>query len=129
MGISFDNSKFVKKINVNMKGKEYLEYLKYEHSLPTMFTKKQVKGMFIIATTIIIAIVALFAIKDIFKTTTVTLTAKQVFLNSVSSLSDITWDNLLKLFFIAHIEIIGLVFLFIGIAWLFHGFGFIIIKR
>ena len=121
----FDNSDF----KVRMTGKEYLDYKKYKDSLPPYFSKQQVRGLIIITVTIIVAILALAAIKDIFQVETVAVTSKQIFLNSITSLSDLTWDNLLKLFFITHIEVIGIVVLLIGVAWVLHGFGFIIIKR
>lgn len=121
----FDNSDF----KVRMTGKEYLDYKKYKDSLPVMFNKKQVHGIIIVTLTIILAILSLVAIKDIFAVETVAITSKEVFLESIQSLDDLTWNNLLKIFFITHIQIIGLVVLFMGIAWVLHGFGFIIIKR
>ena len=121
----FDNSDF----KVRMTGKEFIDYKKYKDSLPPYFSKRQVHGLIIISVTIIIAILAMVAIKDIFEVETAAVTSKEVFLNSIQSLDDLTWNNLLKIFFIAHIEIIGIVVLLIGVAWVFHGFGFIIIKR
>ena len=121
----FDNSD----MKVRMTGKEFLDYKKYKDSLPPMFSKKQVHGIVIISIMLIIGLILASSIQDMFKTPSTSITNKQTFLNSITSLSDLTWDSILKLFFITRIEIIGLVVLFMGIAWMFHGFGFIIIKR
>jgi len=121
----WDNSDF----KVRMTGKEYLDYKKYKDSLPPMFSKKQVHGIVVISVTLILGLIAALSIQNIFEKQSTAMTSKQIFLNSITSLSDLTWDSLLKLFFIAHIEIIGIVVLLIGVAWVFHGFGFIIIKR
>ncbi len=121
----FDNSDF----KVRMNGKEYLDYKKYRDSLPPYFTKQQLAGLFIIAVTVIIGIVAIASIIDMFEVKPTITSSKDLFLSSITSFADLTWNNMLKLFFITHIEIIGVVLLLIGVAWVLHGFGFIIIKR
>ncbi len=121
----FDNSD----MKVRMTGKEFLEYKKYKDKLPPKFDKKQVQGIVIISITLILAIIAVYTIQEAFQTPAEAMTNKDLFLNSITSLSDLTWNNILKIFFIVHIDIIGVVMLLVGVAWVFHGFGFIIIRR
>lgn len=122
MGI-FDNEK----IKVNISGKEYLDLKKYHDSKPSLFDPRQIAGLLIILFTVILGILAYSLIDDLFNDPIIT--SKDKFLTSIGSIQDLTWNNILKIFFITHIEIIGIVLILIGVAWVFHGFGFIIIKR
>ena len=121
----FDKSKF----NVNMSGSEYLKYKRYRDSQPPLFTKKQLIGFIIIILSVATAYIFLNSIQDIFETPSTSITSKDRFLTSITSLADLTWNDIFKLFFITHIEIMGVVAILIGAGWAIHGFGFVIIRR
>jgi len=122
----WDNSDF----KVQMSGKEYLEYKKYNASLPPMFDKKQVIGIMIILVSVIAGVIAIGYINQVFEIKELTTpSSSEMFLRSINSPADLSWNNLAKLFFITHIQIIGVIVILIGLAWVIHGFGFIIIKR
>lgn len=105
----FDNSDF----KVRMNGKEYLDYKKYRDKLPTVFSKKQVQGLIILAITLGLAVIAFTTIDKYF-------TPDPAPINYGSSIIyGLVIPNMLIYFMIASI----------GIAWIFHGFGFIIIRR
>lgn len=114
--LDFDRSKLSKNININLSGKDYMQFCKYEDN-KTKRNWKAIKELvyawryFISAGFIYgigqILIVTIFPIKTI----------------------PITYGSF---------EFFGLVFpylllyimiILIGLAWLIHGFGFIIIKR
>ena len=95
----FDKSKF----NVNMSGSEYLKYKRYRDSQPPLFTKKQLIGFIIIILSVATAYILLNSIQDIFETPSTSITSKDRFLTSITSLEDLTWNDIFKLFFITHI--------------------------
>ncbi len=105
----FDNSDF----KVRMTGKEYLDYKKYKDSSPAIFSKNQVQGIVIIAVTLMLTIVAFITIDNYFKPDLVPVNYGS------SIIYGIVIPNMLIYFLLASI----------GIGWIFHGFGFLIIRR
>jgi len=97
------------KININLQGREYLEFLKYknENSLFNKFnkSKKETKVAIVSMLGIIMFTLILIMIIDI-------LTSKP------SQAIIYTWDGIWM--FLA---------IMMGLAWLIHGFGFILIRR
>lgn len=92
------------KININMNGKEFLEYTKYKDSRKIKWTTKNKTRLIVIIIILTVAL-TLLAIIDM-------LTYEP------STPINFTWNGI-KMFLV----------ICIGIAWVSHGFGFILVRR
>jgi len=108
------------KIIINMNGKEYLAYKKYQDEKSKLFNKKSFRILIGCIYSLRYLIMALFVyllgrwlINTMFPTVYIPTNFGTFIYNG---------------FIIPYLMVYGLV-LMIGIAWIIHGFGFIVVKR
>ena len=95
------------KINLNMNGNEYIEFLKYKKSLKKKLTKNQVLGIAILLTSLAGIILTIIMIKFFFFPT-------PAYVSSVPSYVAMGWPELIK-------NGAVIAFPFILVAWVIHG--------
>ncbi len=114
--LDFDKSKFNKNFNINLSGKQYIDYLKYEANKPRADLRRLKEityNLRYFAYATVVAIGGMLIMDKLFPTKYVT--------------KDFG-VTLIGVFPIPNLLIYVLAFM-IGLAWVFHGFGFIIVRR
>lgn len=120
----FDDTKFDLKVNMN--GKEYLEYKKWK-TKPISKELKKALPYFVLSAVGVLLII--FLVQDLTYKPPITKPDKIEVQETLQDISKISWNDIAKAFVISQAHIVVILCVFIGIAWIIHGFGFIIIKR
>ncbi|HEC38840.1 hypothetical protein LCGC14_0636090 [marine sediment metagenome] len=109
------------KIHVNMTGKEYASY---QNSKKINFRSKSVQGIFIIIASLFFLMIPIFIIANWYSVDTTP--AFQGWYDALPVMALLGWDGIGKLTFLYFAPFLVIV---IGLAWLIHGFGFLIVRR
>ena len=110
----FEESKYRKSININMSGKEYLDHLKYQDN-KSKNSWKAVKSL-IYQWRYFISAILIYLLGSLFIQTIFPVTPVNYGVFNIGS------------FVFPYIVLYVLIFM-IAIAWIIHGFGFIIVRR
>lgn len=119
--MTFDKESF----KVKMSGKEYLDYKKYQDKKPKFKLTSVQLGMIIIFVSVFIGAVAIAGI-DLFFSEPI---EKPDYVNAFIQSGNMDWSSLFMAMILINPAIFYFIFIAIGVAWMIHGFGFIIIKR
>ncbi len=116
----YDSTKFRKVINVNLSGKEYLDFLRYEDYNQKRNLKKFWKVTKQVMFTLRYFIVAL-----------VVWMLGRIIIDTLYPRIPVTFDfGILHIgWFVIPYILVYIVIIIIAVAWLFHGVGFVLIKR
>jgi len=116
----FDDTKL--SVNVNMTGKEYIEYRKIKSPLFSKPVSKEMKkAMPYFVFSVLLIIVLSFLISSIFYQPPKPINFEKAIPNILS----MSWNDIGKVIAVNY----GLIIILcVGVAWVLHGFGFIIIK-
>lgn len=117
-------------VNVNMTGKEYIEY-KEKNKLkirPLSRTARKAMPYFIFSGTMLIISMMLWESiwRKVEVPVEVPLAVKVA--EAINGAANVSWSTILKAAFIVNIDTIFIVLLMIGLAFVIHDFGFYIIK-
>lgn len=116
----FDDAKL--SVNVNMTGKEYIEYKKIKHPLFSKpMSKEMKKAMPYFVFSLLLIVILSFLIYSI----TYQPPEPTSFEKATSNVLSMSWNDIGKVIAVNYGIII---ILCVGLAWVLHGFGFIIIK-
>ena len=118
----FDNTKL--NMNVNMDGKEYIEYRKVRQLKFPKLSKKTKKALPYFAVSLV-GVLLLTMMIQTFTRTPPPKTLIDGWYESMPIMVTQSWSNIAKFTFLAFGPFIVIM---IGIAWLIHGFGFLIFK-
>lgn len=115
------------KLKVNMNGTEYLAYKQYKDKTRKPLTKNQKIAVLCFSFSIILSLFLISLINDL--TYIKPIPTSVAISENLRNSPDISWNAIAKAFVIVKADILIFVLFMIAIAWVIHGFGFIIIKR